>query len=67
MGKTLDKQFGRFLRQQRGQTSYSVFAKQIGVSASTLYRLENAEQSVTLGKLEDVLKRLKACVRDVFP
>ena len=66
MGKSLDKQFGRFLRQQRGQTSYAVFAKQLGVSASTLYRLENAEQSVTLGKMEDVLKRLKAGVRDVF-
>ena len=66
MGKTLDKQFGRFLRQQRGQTSYSVFAKLLGVSASTLYRLENAERSVTLGKFEDVLKRLKAGVRDVL-
>lgn len=66
VGKSLDKQFGRFLRQQRGEASYHTFAKKLGVSASTLYRLENAEQSVTLGKLEDVLKRLKAGVRDVF-
>ena len=49
MSASLDKQFGRFLRQQRGQTSFSVFAKQLGVSASTLYRLENAEQERHIG------------------
>ena len=67
MGKSLDKQFGRFLRQRRGDASYAVFARQLGISASTLYRLESGEQSVTLGKLEEILKRLKAGVRDVFP
>ena len=67
MGKSLDKQFGRFLRQRRGDASYAVFARQLGISASTLYRLETGEQSITLGKLEDVLKKLKASVRDVFP
>ena len=55
MGKSLDKQFGRFLRQKRGAASYAVFARQLGISASTLYRLETGEQSVTLGKLEDIL------------
>ena len=67
MGKTLEKHFGRFLRQRRGAASYAVFARQLGISASTLYRLESGEQSVTLGKLEEILKRLKASVRDVFP
>ena len=67
MGKNLEKQFGRFLRERRGQASYAVFARQLGISASTLYRLESGEQSVTLGKLEEILKRLKASVRDVFP
>jgi transcriptional regulator with XRE-family HTH domain len=66
VGKSLDKQFGRFLRQQRGNESYAVFAKKLGISASTLFRLENAEQSVTLGKLEDILERLRVEVRDVF-
>jgi DNA-binding Lrp family transcriptional regulator len=37
VGKSLDKQFGRFLRQQRGQQSYAVFAKRLGISASTLF------------------------------
>jgi len=67
VGKSLDKQFGRFLRQRRGDASYAVFARQLGISASTLFRLETGEQSVTLGKMGDILKRLKAGVRDVFP
>lgn len=66
MGKSLDKQFGRFLRKKRGKDSYAVFARKLGISASTLFRLETGEQSVTLGKLEDVLKRLKAKVPEVF-
>ena len=66
MGKSLDKQFGRFLRERRGDASYAVFARQLGISASTLYRLETGEQSVTLGKLEDILGRLKMEMRDVF-
>ena len=67
MGKSLDKQFGRFLRQRRGEASYAVFARQLGISASTLYRLETGEQSITLGKLEDLLRKLKVTIRDVFP
>ena len=67
MGKRLEKQFGRFLRQRRGAASYAVFARQLGISASTLYRLETGEQSATLGKMGDILTRLKAGVRDVFP
>ena len=66
MGKSLDKQFGRFLRERRGDASYAVFARQLGISASTLYRLETGEQSVTLGKLEEILGRLKMEMRDVF-
>lgn len=32
VGKSLDKQFGRFLRQQRGDQSYAVFARKLGIS-----------------------------------
>jgi len=66
VGKSLNKQFGRFLRQQRGSNSYAVFAKRLGISPSTLFRLENAKTRVTLGKLEDILGRLKMEMRDVF-
>lgn len=67
MGKSLDKKFGRFLRGKRGKDSYAVFARKIGISPSTLYRLETGEQSATLNKMGEILERLKAGVRDVFP
>lgn len=67
MAKSFERQFARFLRKQRGARTYPEFARKLGVSASTLHRLENAEQSITLGKLEDILHRLKARMRDVFP
>jgi DNA-binding Xre family transcriptional regulator len=66
VAKALDKQFGTFLRKQRGESTYAAFSRKIGVSASTLYRLERAEQSVTLGKLEEILGRLKCTLDDVF-
>jgi DNA-binding Xre family transcriptional regulator len=36
-------------------------------SSSTLFRLENQQQSVTLGRLEQILERLKCKLGDVFP
>ena len=36
------------------------------ISASTLFRLENLEQSATLNSVSQILKRLKASPRDVF-
>jgi hypothetical protein len=33
---------------------------------STIFRLENGQQSITLNKLQGVLRRLKASPADVF-
>lgn len=66
MAKSYDKQLGAFLRKQRGELAYVKFAKKIGIGAGTLHRLERAEQSITLGKLEDILNRLKCSLSDVF-
>ena len=63
----LNEQFGRFLRQKRGEATYAQFARRLGVSPSSLYRLENGEQSITLQRLEQILGRLKCQIRDVFP
>jgi len=62
----LDKQFRRFLRKHRGKMTFAQFSKRTGLMASTLFRLENAGQSITLKKLHQVLKRLKCSVQDVF-
>ena len=67
VSKFLDKKLGAFLRTRRGEATYREFARKLGVSVSTLYRLEQAEQSITLGKLEDIMERLKCDLTDVFP
>lgn len=67
MRKGLDQNVARFLQQRRGHESYASFGRKVGLSASTLFRLENGEQSITVQKLELVLSRLKCTVADVFP
>lgn len=64
---TLDKQLSQFLHKRRGQMTYARFSRLAGLPPSTLHRLENGTQSLTLKKLEQVLKRLKCKVSDVFP
>ena len=62
----LDRKLAAFLRKERGQRSYAEFSKITGLPASTLFRLENGEQSLTLGKLDAVLTKLKRSVTDAF-
>ncbi|MHA3771606.1 helix-turn-helix domain-containing protein [Verrucomicrobiota bacterium sgz303538] len=46
--------------------SYGEFSKKTGLPASTLFRLENCEQSITLGRLHGLMKKLKVGLGDVF-
>jgi transcriptional regulator with XRE-family HTH domain len=62
----LDKKFAAFLKKQRGEMSYAAFSKKTGFTASSLFRLEQGQQSITLGRLHEVLKRLKMTLGDVF-
>ncbi|HEX5218802.1 MAG TPA: helix-turn-helix transcriptional regulator [Verrucomicrobiae bacterium] len=67
MQRHLDRQLAKFLRKARGDMSYAVFAKRIGVSHTTLHRIERGEQHITLDKLETILVKLKVRMSDVFP
>ena len=67
MAQQLAKKLGSFLRKKRGSLTYAQFARRMGLSDSTLHRLENGSQSITLKKLEPVFKRLKCRIADVFP
>jgi transcriptional regulator with XRE-family HTH domain len=67
MRTTLDKNLSQFLRKQRGDVAYSVFARKLGITASSLFRLENGEQSATMKTLQQICDRLKVNVHDVFP
>jgi DNA-binding Xre family transcriptional regulator len=63
---SLQKQLGQFLRQRRGALTYPAFARKLGISSSSLHRMEMGEQNVTLNTLEHLLKRMKCKVTDIF-
>ena len=44
--KSLEQQLGAFLRRQRGDATYAQFARKLGVSQSTLFRLEQGRRCV---------------------
>jgi transcriptional regulator with XRE-family HTH domain len=65
--RNLDRQLARFLRRARGSLSYADFSKKVGVSYTTLHRIERGEQHITLDKLSTIMDRLKLKLSDVFP
>ena len=66
MQKSLSQQLGSFLRERRGDMTLRDFARKAGLSSSTLQRLEQGEQNVTLDTLENVLRKLKVSILEVF-
>ncbi len=63
---SLHKQLSRFLRKKRGEMSYPAFARKLGISSSSLHRMELGQQNVTLKTLEHLRKRFKCSVSDIF-
>ncbi len=64
--QSLDRAFAEFLKKERGERSYAAFARELGISESTLHRLSSGDQSITLRSLEAILKRLEVAPVDVF-
>jgi len=62
----LDKKLAAFLKRERGEMTYAAFAKKIGLPQSTLFRLEQCQQSITLGRLQQIMDRLKVNLNDIF-
>ena len=62
----LDRKLAQFLKKQRGEMSYAQFSKKTGFTASSLFRLENCQQSITLARLHGLMKRLKVQLADIF-
>lgn len=62
----LDRQLAKFLRKARGNLSYADFSKKVGVSHTTLHRIERGEHRITLDKLETILDKLKIKLGDIF-
>jgi DNA-binding Xre family transcriptional regulator len=61
-----DERVAAFLRQRRGDQTYRQFAPKLGMSSSTLHRLENMEQSITLAKLHAVAQRMRVNIEDIL-
>jgi putative transcriptional regulator len=66
VAQRLAKQLGSFLRKKRGDLTYAQFAKKVGLSDSTLHRMEMAQQNVTLNTLELLSRRLKCSVGEML-
>jgi transcriptional regulator with XRE-family HTH domain len=64
---SLEKQLSAFLRKKRGGMTYAEFSKKVGLPPSTLHRLEQCQQSITLRSLQQVMERLKCGLPDIFP
>jgi transcriptional regulator with XRE-family HTH domain len=65
--RNLDAQLAKYLRKARGEMSYAAFGKKVGISHTTLHRIERGEQHLTLDKLETILGKLRIRLSDVFP
>lgn len=57
---------GQRLRELRGEQSQRAFARKLGISKSTLNRMEMGEQNVTLDTLDVLCARLKCDVGSLF-
>jgi transcriptional regulator with XRE-family HTH domain len=62
----LDHKLAVFIRRKRGDYTYAEFAHILGVTPSTVFRLEQKQQSITLRLLGKILERLKCSYKDVF-
>ncbi len=64
--KTLADRLGKRLRDLRGEESQLAFAKKLGISKSSLNRMEIGEQNVSLKTLDTLCRRLKRDIGDLF-
>ena len=66
MASALDKKLAKFIREQRGEMTFAQFSKKIGLPPSTIFRIENCQQSATLGRLQQIMTKLKCTLGDMF-
>lgn len=63
---TFDEQLGNFLRKKRGEQTLEAFGRRIGLKKSSVYKLENALVSARLCTIEQICKRLRCKIADIF-
>lgn len=61
------KQLAEFLKKKRGGQTFTEFSRKIGLSSSTLQRIEMMQQNVTIDTLQQIVNRLRCNMADIFP
>lgn len=56
-----------FIKEKRGTLTQREFARKIGVAQSSIMRIENLEQNVTLNTLEKLCRVYHVDIGDLFP
>lgn len=54
------------LRARRGAKTQDEFARKLGISRATLSRLESGTQNITLKTIDQIIKKLRCNVEDLF-
>jgi transcriptional regulator with XRE-family HTH domain len=62
----LRKQLAEFVKRKRDDQTFQQFARKIGLSDSTLQRIEMMEQNVTIDTIQHIVDRLRYKVSDIF-
>ena len=62
----LSNKLAKNLRVRRGDLTQDAFARKLGISRPTLNRLESASQNTTLKMLNQITKRLRCDIGDLF-
>ena len=60
------KRLARFMKKQRGSTSYQKFAAKCQVGKETMRRIELEEQNVTIDMLEHFCKVFQCNIEDIL-
>ena len=63
----LAKRLARRLQELRGDIPLVQYSEKLGISKSSLARLEQGDQNVSLKTLETLCRKLKCDVWDLFP
>ena len=61
-----DRLLSEYLRKTRGAQTVRAFARKIGLTHGTLHRIENLQQSLTVGKLGQIMEKLDCSWDDIF-
>jgi len=62
----LMRRIAKRFKELRGEMSQLEFSKKIGISQSSLNRIENREQNISLYVMEQVANRLKMDIKDLL-